>query len=106
MPLRGLQAKQTKCVKTTTKRNRTHLVAPNSLERNLKANRLHQRWLAGITCIATRDGRLDLNSSPDLYMQRIANCATPDRMTSDCPWQPWEWFSPDSSRTLASLWLC
>jgi putative transposase len=85
MPLRGMQAKRTKCAKTTTKRNRTHLVAPNSLERNLKANRLHQRWLAGITCIATRDGRLDLDPSPDLYTRRIANCATPDRMTSDLP---------------------
>ena len=83
MPLRGLQAKQTKCVKTTTKRNRTHLVAPNSLERNLKANRPHQKWLVGITCIATRDGRLELTSGPDLQMQRIANCAMSDRMTSD-----------------------
>ena len=85
MPLRGLQAKQTKCVKTTTKHSRTHLVAPNSLERNLKANRLHQKWLVGITCIATRDDRLDLDSSPDLYTQGIANCAMSDRMTSDLP---------------------
>jgi hypothetical protein len=85
MSLRGLQVKQTKCVETTTKRNGIHLVAPNSLERNLKASRLYQKWLVGITCIVPRDGRLDLNSGPDLYMQRIANWATPDRMTSDLP---------------------
>jgi transposase InsO family protein len=34
MRLRGLKAKQTRRYKSTTKRNKTHPVAPNQLERN------------------------------------------------------------------------
>jgi putative transposase len=83
MRLRGLQAKQTKRFRTTTKRNKAHPVAPNLLRRNFAADRPDQKWLADITYIATLEGWLYLAAILDLYTRRIVGWAMSDRMTSD-----------------------
>ena len=83
MRLRGLQAKQTKRFKTTTKRNKAHAVAPNLLDRNFEAEQPDEKWLADITYIATREGWLYLGAIMDLYTRRIVGWAMSDRMTSD-----------------------
>ena len=83
MRLRGLQAKQTKRFKTTTKRNRAHAVAPNLLKRDFEADRPDQKWLADITYIATLEGWLYLAAILDLHARRIVGWAMSDRMTGD-----------------------
>lgn len=83
MRLRGLRAKQTRRFKTTTRRNKTHPVAPNLLQRDFKADRPDQKWLADITYIATGEGWLYLAAILDLYTRRIVGWAMSERMTSD-----------------------
>jgi putative transposase len=83
MRLRGLQAKQSRRFKTTTKRNKAHPAAPNLLKRDFTADRPDQKWLADITYIATLEGWLYLAAILDLYTRRIVGWAMSDRMTSD-----------------------
>ncbi len=83
MRLRGLKAKQTRCYKSTTRRNEAHPVAPNRLERNFVADRPNQVWLADITYIPTMEGWLYLALILDLYARRIVGWAMSERMTSD-----------------------
>jgi len=83
MRLRGLQAKQSKRFKVTTKRNTAHPAAPNLLKRNFEADRPDQKWLADITYIPTQEGWLYLAATLDLYSRRIIGWAMSDRMTSD-----------------------
>jgi putative transposase len=83
MRLRGLQAKQTKRFRTTTKRNKAHPVAPNLLKRDFAADRPDQKWLADLTYIATLEGWLYLAAILDLYTRRVVGWAMSDRMTSD-----------------------
>jgi putative transposase len=83
MRLRGLQAKQTKRFKTTTKRNQAHPVAPNLLKRDFVADRPDQKWLTDITYIPTQEGWLYLASVLDLFSRRIIGWAMSERMTSD-----------------------
>ena len=83
MRLHGLQAKQSKRFRTTTKRNKADPVAPNLLDRNFEAEQPDEKWLADITYIATREGWLYLGAIMDLYTRRIVGWAMSDRMTSD-----------------------
>jgi transposase InsO family protein len=83
MRLRGLQAKQSKRFKTTTKRNKAHPAAPNLLKRDFTTDRPDQKWLADITYIATLEGWLYLAAILDLHTRRIVGWAMSDRMTSD-----------------------
>jgi transposase InsO family protein len=83
MRLRGLQAKQTRRFKTTTKRNRAHTAAPNLLKRDFTTDRPDHKWLADITDIATLEGWLYLAAILDLHTRRIVGWAMSDRMTSD-----------------------
>jgi transposase InsO family protein len=83
MRLRGVQAKQDKRFKVTTKRNQAHRAAPNLLKRDFRADRPDQKWLADITYIATGEGWLYLAAILDLYTRRIVGWAMSDRMTSD-----------------------
>jgi putative transposase len=83
MRLRGLQAKQTKRFRSTTKRNPTHPVAPNVLKRDFVAERPNQKWLSDITYIPTQEGWLYLAAVLDLYTRRIVGWAMSDRITSD-----------------------
>ena len=44
----GLQAKQARRFRSTTKRNRAHRAAPNLLNRDFGAERPNQKWLADL----------------------------------------------------------
>ena len=83
MRLRGLRAKQTKRYKSTTKRNKSHPVAPNLLKRNFATERPNQKWLTDITYIPTQEEWLYLAAVLDLYSRRIVGWAMSDRMTSE-----------------------
>ena len=83
MRLRGLQAKQTKRYKATTKRNKAHPVAPNLLKQDFVADWPNQKWLTDITYIPTQEGWLYLAVVLDLFSRRIIGWAMSDRMTSD-----------------------
>jgi putative transposase len=82
MRLRDLRAKQSRRYKTTTKRNKAHPAAPNLLQRDFRAERPDQKWLADITYIPTQEGWLYLATIMDLYTRRIVGWAMSDRMTS------------------------
>jgi putative transposase len=83
MRLRGLRAKQSKCYKVTTKRNKAHAVAPNLLKRDFVADWPNQKWLTDITYIPTQEGWLYLAVVLDLFSRRIVGWAMSDRMTSN-----------------------
>ena len=83
MRVHGLQAKQSKRFRTTTKRNKADPVAPNLLDRNFEAEQPDEKWVADITYIATGEGWLYLAAIMDLYTRRIVGWAMSDRMTSD-----------------------
>jgi transposase InsO family protein len=82
MRLRGLQAKQVRRYKSTTKRNKKHPVAPNLLKRDFTADWPDQKWLSDITYIPTREGWLYLAAILDLYSRRIVGWAMSERMTA------------------------
>ena len=81
MRLRGLKAKQTRRFKSTTKRNRSHPVAPNLLQRNFATKKPNEKWLTDITYISTWEGWLYLATVLDLYSRRIVGWAMSERMT-------------------------
>jgi len=83
MRLRGLKAKQSKCYKVTTRRNKAHPVAPNLLKQDFVADWPNQKWLTDITYIPTQEGWLYLAVVLDLFSRRIIGWAMSDRMTSD-----------------------
>jgi len=78
----GIQAKQTRRYKVTTRRNKAHPVAPNLLKRNFEAHRPDRKWLSDITYIPTQEGWLYLAVILDLYTRRVVGWAMSDRMTS------------------------
>ena len=82
MRLRGLQAKQSRRFKSTTKRNKTQTAAPNLVKQDFEANQPDQKWLADITYVATLEGWLYLATILDLYTRGIVGWAMSDRMTS------------------------
>jgi len=79
----GLQARQVKAYKTTTRRNKADPVAPNVLQRDFEAERPNLKWLADITYIATEEGWLYLAVTLDLYSRRVVGWAMSDRMTDE-----------------------
>ena len=52
-------------------------IAPNMLDRNATAEAPSRIWLAGITCVGTDQGWLDLASVLDLYSRKIIGWASP-----------------------------
>jgi len=54
----GIQAKQSKRYKVTTKANKSHPVAPNLLDRDFTAEAPNQKWTAAITFIPTWAGSI------------------------------------------------
>jgi putative transposase len=83
MRLGGLQAKQVRRYKSTTRRNKKHPVAPNILKRDFTAERPDEKWLTDITYIPTREGWLYLAAVLDLFARRIVGWAMSERMTAD-----------------------
>jgi len=83
MHVAGLQAKQTRRYRSTTRRNKSDRAAPNRLKRNFSAERPNQKWLADITYIRTQEGWLYLAAVLDLFSRRIVGWAMSSRMTTD-----------------------
>jgi len=83
MRLRGLQARQVRRYKSTTRRNKKHPVAPNILKRDFAAERPDQKWLTDITYIPTREGWLYLAAVLDMFGRRIVGWAMSERITAD-----------------------
>jgi putative transposase len=83
MRLAGLQAKQTRRFRATTKRNKAHRAAPNLLNRDFSAQRPNQKWLADITYIPTREGWLYLAVILDLFSRRVVGWAMSERLATD-----------------------
>jgi putative transposase len=83
MKAEGLQAKQTRRFRATTKRNPAHRAAPNLLNQDFSAERPNQKWLADITYIPTLEGWLYLAVILDLFGHKIVGWAMSDRMTTD-----------------------
>ena len=67
----------------TTRRNKTHPVAPNRLKRNFEADCPNKVWLSDITYIWTEQGWPYLAVMMDLYSRRIFAWAMSDRITSE-----------------------
>ena len=82
MQRNGIQAKQERRFKSTTRRKKTHPVAPNLLKRNFVAQRPDQKWLSDISYIPTQEGWLYLAAVLDMYTRRIVGWAMAERMTS------------------------
>jgi transposase InsO family protein len=79
----GLQAKQARRFRATTKRNKAHRAAPNVLKRDFTTDRPNQKWLADICYIPTLGGWLYLAVVLDLYSRRIVGWAMSTRMTTE-----------------------
>ena len=82
MRAEGLQAKQTRRFRATTRRNKSHRAAPNVLKRDFVADRPNQKWLADISYIPTQEGWLYLAVILDLYSRQIVGWAMSSRMTT------------------------
>lgn len=78
----GIQARQVKRYKVTTKANKAHSVAPNLLDGDFSASRPDETWLTDISFIPTRVGWLYLAVVMDLFSRRIVGWAMSSRMTS------------------------
>ncbi len=83
MRLRNLRARQVRRYKGTTKRDETHPVAPNLLERDFTADQPDRKWLSDITYIPTEEGWLYLAVILDLCNRGIVGWAMSDRITAD-----------------------
>jgi putative transposase len=82
MRLLGLQARQPKRFKATTRRNKHHPVATNLLQRDFAADRPNRKWLVDISYIPTLEGWLYLAAVLDLYARRVVGWGMAERMTS------------------------
>jgi putative transposase len=83
MRLRGLQAKQVRRYKSTTRRNKKHPAAPNMWKQGFTAERPDQKWLTDMTYIPMREGLPYLAAVLDLFARRIVGWAMSERMTAD-----------------------
>jgi transposase InsO family protein len=83
MRLRHLRARQVRRFKVTTKRDKSHPVAPNLLKRDFVADRPNQKWLGDITYIPTQEGWLYLATILDLYARRIVGWAMSERIDGE-----------------------
>jgi len=79
--LRSCMCRKFKVVTTDSKHELP--IAPNLLQQNFKATRPSQKWVADITYIPCRQGKLYLASILDLYTKQIVGWKLSDRMTTD-----------------------
>lgn len=68
---------------TTTDSNHDLPIAPNELQQDFSATRPNEKWVADITYIPCRQGKLYLASILDLYTKQIVGWKLSDRMTTD-----------------------
>lgn len=67
----------------TTDSNHDMPTAPNLLQQDFKATKPNQKWVADITYIPCRQGKLYLASILDLYTKQIVGWQLSDRMTTN-----------------------
>ena len=67
----------------TTDSDHDQPIAPNILKQNFKATKPNEKWVADITYIPCRQGKLYLASVLDLYTKQIIGWKLSDRMTTD-----------------------
>jgi transposase InsO family protein len=79
--LRACSAKKFKVI--TTDSNHDLPIAPNLLEQNFQAMLPNQKWVADITYIPCREGRLYLASVMDLCTREIVGWQLGNRMTKE-----------------------
>jgi len=82
MKKHSIQAKSRRTYKVTTKRKKSHPLAPNLLDRRFEAQKPDQVWLSDITYIPTREGWLYLAAVLDMCSRRIVGWAMSERITS------------------------
>jgi putative transposase len=68
---------------TTTDSNHTQPIAPNVLNQNFTTTAPNKVWVADITYVPCREGRLYLASVLDLFTRKIVGWKLGDRMTTD-----------------------
>ena len=68
---------------TTTDSNHDMPIAPNVLKQDFTATKPNEKWVADITYIPCRQGKLYLASILDLYTKQIVGWKLGDRMTTD-----------------------
>jgi transposase InsO family protein len=83
MRLAGLQAKQSKRYRSTTRRHPTRPVAPNRLGRDFSAEAPNKKWGTDITYIKTAEGWLYLAVVLDLFARLVVGWAMSKRMTGE-----------------------
>ena len=67
----------------TTDSNHDEPIAPNILQQDFAATKPNEKWVADITYIPCRQGKLYLASILDLYTKQIVGWKLSDRMTTD-----------------------
>jgi putative transposase len=81
----GLQGRQRRRFRTTTKSNPAHPVAPNLLSRQFSATRPNERWVTDITYIWTDEGWCYLAAILDLFSRRIVGWALDATLNTSLP---------------------
>jgi len=80
----GLRSCMSRKFKVTTTDSKHSLsIARNVLKQNFTATKPNQKWVADITYIPCRQGKLYLASILDLYTKQIVGWQLSDRMTTD-----------------------
>jgi len=80
---KGLISKVVKKYKATTNSNHNLPVAENLLNREFHAVRLNEKWVSGITYVATDEGWLYVAGILDLYGHEIVGWSMGERMTRE-----------------------
>lgn len=76
----GIQARRKQGYKCTTKRDATHVVAPNLLAQDFRAETVNETWVADITYIDTHEGWLYLATILDVYSRKIVGWSMRTRL--------------------------
>jgi putative transposase len=83
MHVHGIQAKQRRRYKITTRANPRRPVAENLLKRDFTAGRPNQKWVADITYVSTHDGWLYLATVLDIFSRKIVGWSMSDRLKTN-----------------------
>ena len=79
----GIQALAKRKYKATTDSKHSKPVAQNHLNRDFRADRPNQAWVADITYIYTQEGWLYLATIMDLYSRKIIGWSLRNRLTKE-----------------------
>lgn len=79
----GLVPKTVKKFRVTTDSRKSHRPAPNILDRDFRARRPNEKWVADVTYVPTREGWLLLAVVLDLYSRMVVGWSMGERLTSE-----------------------